>query len=680
MDIMRQHQRGEVVTILAISALVILGVTTVASSYFINKKQNTTNTKASETFTCKEVFLGDTSSVCEDFNASNKLKFENYYWDVNCSAACPDEDNNGNVNDDLGKAKCAQLLGKPKDAVWCYGFVGGARCMSFGGAASMCNAPSTGGNTNPPPVEPPPSTGGNTNPPPQEPPPSTGGNTNPPPVNPPPATVTCSTGEFTSCSPCSSGSKQSCVAGSKNGCFTCEEGPPTDWCTSERTGAKYNTFQPNNQCYYCRSKGDKPIKATSNNCEKPPEEFCKNSVGQNKIYTNNVCYKCAQDNVGDIEAIRVNQEDCTIATPEFISHDCSTDGKSVDLDWTEPIGAGGYRGTLNPGTIYIETNTGSGLNLSIQPNTEYSALMKAVPVSTRFQESKVASYKFKCSATTTAPPGGGGNPPPATSQSCTYTDNSQQITLALGEKKCSQDSKRLYSCDRPGTVANSPCPPDQTCDKNTNTCGYGSSGTKGLAEVCLGDTQCTSGLVCRNDKYGSDPSIKKCFKCNQTQCSAFTKAPYSEIALTNTKKMSYSDANCTQEITQPVVDWCREQTMDVKFNVNVLNKGANYCYAAKEKVKVRIGYWNFKGCRPTSLHDCDGFVPLKEIPLTDSQLLTLTNDKKITISETLNTKMSGTFMADVWFTEPDCQSIDYYPSEYVDASAQKQVDLNIQFK
>lgn len=96
---------------ITIGTLIVVGISTFATSYFVNKSKQTTKTKASGV------------SVCTQYPAIAETP-ANYRWVADCGKGCSNND----------QCKTATSPG------WCYGFTDGSKCMTLewiGQAASL---------------------------------------------------------------------------------------------------------------------------------------------------------------------------------------------------------------------------------------------------------------------------------------------------------------------------------------------------------------------------------------------------------------------------------------------------------------------------------------------------------------------------------------------------------------
>lgn len=125
------NQRGEIGTIIVISAFVLVSVATAVTS-FISQSSDlsfTTSTRASEQL-----------RPCAEFNSSWVSTPDKYKWVAMCNRACEQ-------NSDCPQSKDGYTYG-PSSA-WCYGgFTEGSRCLQL-----TYDGPRQGGETAPPPNE-----------------------------------------------------------------------------------------------------------------------------------------------------------------------------------------------------------------------------------------------------------------------------------------------------------------------------------------------------------------------------------------------------------------------------------------------------------------------------------------------------------------------------------------------
>jgi hypothetical protein len=102
-------QKGEIATVIAIGTLLVVGISTFAASYFINKNKQTTVSKAAEPGNCRN---------------DPEAPLKGYVWKADCNkpcvtnADCPKNTTDGSVN--------------PETSNWCYYFATpGPRCLQL---------------------------------------------------------------------------------------------------------------------------------------------------------------------------------------------------------------------------------------------------------------------------------------------------------------------------------------------------------------------------------------------------------------------------------------------------------------------------------------------------------------------------------------------------------------------
>lgn len=124
----KKWQRGEIATIITLGALVVLGVSTLVSSVFLNNQnKQTTKTKAADITTCRD-------------NPDLERTPAGYYWKADCNKPCT-------TDNDCPKSTSGYV--NPDTSRWCYGFDGPNkssadwRCMQlqYGSAPAQQNPP-----------------------------------------------------------------------------------------------------------------------------------------------------------------------------------------------------------------------------------------------------------------------------------------------------------------------------------------------------------------------------------------------------------------------------------------------------------------------------------------------------------------------------------------------------------
>lgn len=145
---MKWSNRGEVVTVVSLAMVAILGIATIASSFFVNKSAKTQSTKAAEKvgFCVAQPSGSNYPSI-----DSNSI----YKWQAYCDApACSQND----YEEKKANSQCNQILaqklrdlGYPADhPTWCYGF-GGTKNSSADWRCMLMLIPPTSEPQQPPP-------------------------------------------------------------------------------------------------------------------------------------------------------------------------------------------------------------------------------------------------------------------------------------------------------------------------------------------------------------------------------------------------------------------------------------------------------------------------------------------------------------------------------------------------
>jgi len=106
-------QKGEIATVIAIGTLIVVGISTFATSYFVNKSKQTTKSKAVEPGNCRD---------------NPVAPLQGYIWKAYCNHQC----NPVNGNKDCEDLKVTNNIEiDPSTSYWCYGFSTGPRCLQL---------------------------------------------------------------------------------------------------------------------------------------------------------------------------------------------------------------------------------------------------------------------------------------------------------------------------------------------------------------------------------------------------------------------------------------------------------------------------------------------------------------------------------------------------------------------